>query len=137
LVLIDGGKGHLSVAVQVMLELGLDDIPVASIAKENEELYTPQIKDPILLSKSSQALYLIQRVRDEAHRFAITFHRSKRSKSMLSSRLDSIVGIGPSKKMHLMNKFGSLKGIAKAGVQELATIPGISTELAIVIKQSI
>lgn len=137
LVLIDGGRGHLSVAVQVLLELGVDDIPLASIAKENEELYTPQIKGPILLARSSQALYLIQRIRDEAHRFAITFHRNKRSKSMLASRLDSIVGIGPRKKMQLMSKFGSLKGISEAGIHELTTVTGISKELAIVIKQSI
>ena len=137
LVLIDGGKGHLAVAVQVMLELGINDIPLSSLAKQNEEIYTPQIKGPIILPRSSESLYLVQRIRDEAHRFAITFHRNKRSKSMISSRLDSIVGVGPKKKKQLINKFGSLKSISEADVIDLTTVPGISKELAIIIKQSI
>ena len=137
LVLIDGGKGHLAVAVQVMLELGINDIPLSSLAKQNEEIYTPQIKGPIILPRSSEALYLVQRIRDEAHRFAITFHRNKRSKSMISSRLDSIVGVGPKKKKQLITKFGSLKSISEADVIDLTTVPGISKELAIIIKQSI
>ena len=137
LVLIDGGKGHLTVAVEVMLELGIKEIPLSSIAKENEELYTPQIKGPIVLPEFSQTLYLIQRIRDEAHRFAITFHRNKRSKSMVSSRLDAIIGIGPKKKMQLINKFGSLKNISKAEIHDLTSVSGITKELAIVIKQSI
>ena len=137
LVLIDGGKGHLAVAVQVMLELGINDIPLSSLAKQNEEIYTPQIKGPIILPRSSESLYLVQRIRDEAHRFAITFHRNKRSKSMISSRLDSIVGVGPKKKKQLINKFGSLKSISEADIIDLTTVPGISKELAIIIKQSI
>jgi excinuclease ABC subunit C len=120
-----------------MLELGIKEIPLSSIAKENEELYTPQIKGPIVLPKFSQTLYLIQRIRDEAHRFAITFHRNKRSKSMVSSRLDAIIGIGPKKKMQLINKFGSLKNISKAEIHDLTSVSGITKELAIVIKQSI
>ena len=137
LVLIDGGKGHLAVAVEVMLELGINEIPLSSLAKQNEEIYTPQIKGPIILPRSSEALYLVQRIRDEAHRFAITFHRNKRSKSMISSRLDSIVGVGPKKKKQLITKFGSLKSISEADVIDLTTVPGISKELAIIIKQSI
>ena len=137
LVLIDGGKGHLGAAVQVMLELGINEIPLSSLAKQNEEIYTPQIKGPIILPRSSEALYLVQRIRDEAHRFAITFHRNKRSKSMISSRLDSIVGVGPKKKKELINKFGSLKSISEADIIDLTTVPGISKELAIIIKQSI
>ena len=137
LVLIDGGKGHLAVAVQVMLELGINEIPLSSIAKQNEEIYTPLIKGPIMLPRSSQALYLVQRIRDEAHRFAITYHRNKRSKSMVSSSLDSIVGVGPKKKQQLISKFGSLKGIAQADIIDLTSVPGITKELAIIIKQSI
>ena len=137
LVLIDGGKGHLAVAVQVMLEFGISEIPLSSIAKQNEEIYTPQIKGPIILPRSSQALYLVQRIRDEAHRFAITFHRNKRSKSMIYSSLDSIVGVGPKKKQKLISKFGSLKGIAQADITDLISVPGITKELAIIIKQSV
>ena len=137
LVLIDGGKGHLAVAVQVMLELGISEIPLSSIAKQNEEIYTPQIKGPIILPRSSQALYLVQRIRDEAHRFAITFHRNKRSKSMIYSSLDSIVGVGPKKKQQLISRFGSLKGIAQADIMDLISVPGITKELAIIIKQSV
>ncbi len=137
LVLIDGGKGHLAVAVQVMLELGISEIPLSSIAKQNEEIYTPQIKGPIILPRSSQALYLVQRIRDEAHRFAITFHRNKRSKSMIYSSLDSIVEVGPKKKQKLISKFGSLKGIAQADITDLISVPGITKELAIIIKQSV
>ena len=137
LVLIDGGKGHLAVAVEVMLELGINEIPLSSLAKQNEEIFTPQIKGPIILPRSSEALYLVQRIRDEAHRFAITFHRNKRSKSMISSRLDSIVGVGPKKKKELIDKFGSLKGISQADIIDLTSVPGITKELAIIIKQSI
>ena len=94
LVLIDGGKGQLSAALEVMLELGLDDIPLASLAKENEWLFVPHTPEPIILPRTSQALYLVQRMRDEAHRFAITYHRNLRSKSSLGSPIDLVSGIG-------------------------------------------
>ena len=137
LVLIDGGKGQLSAALEVMLELGLDDIPLASLAKENEWLYVPHTPEPIILPRDSQALYLVQRIRDEAHRFAITYHRNLRSKSSLGSPLDLVSGIGPKRKRMLMRRFGSLKGIKEAALDEIAAVPGMTRSLAIRLKQTI
>ena len=137
LVLIDGGKGQLSAALEVMLELGLDDIPLASLAKENEWLFVPHIPEPIILPRDSQALYLVQRIRDEAHRFAITYHRNLRSKGSLGSPLDLVSGIGPKRKRMLMRRFGSLKGIKEAAVDEIAAVPGMTRSLAIRLKQTV
>ncbi len=137
LVLIDGGKGQLSAALEVMLELGLDDIPLASLAKENEWLFVPHTPEPIILPRDSQALYLVQRIRDEAHRFAITYHRNLRSKSSISSPLDLVSGIGPKRKRMLMRRFGSLKGIKDAAVEEIAAVPGMTRSLAIRLKQAV
>ena len=137
LVLIDGGKGQLSAALEVMLELGLDDIPLASLAKENEWLFVPHTPEPIILPRDSQALYLVQRIRDEAHRFAITYHRNLRSKSSLRSPIDLVSGIGPKRKRMLMRRFGSLKGIKEAPVDEIAAVPGMTRSLAIRLKQTI
>ena len=137
LVLIDGGKGQLSAALEVMLELGLDDIPLASLAKENEWLFVPHTPEPIILPRDSQALYLVQRIRDEAHRFAITYHRNLRSKSSLGSPIDLVSGIGPKRKRMLMRRFGSLKGIKEAPVDEIAAVPGMTRSLAIRLKQTI
>ena len=137
LVLIDGGKGQLSAALEVMLELGLDDIPLASLAKENEWLFVPHTPEPIILPRSSQALYLVQRIRDEAHRFAITYHRNLRSKGSLGSPIDLVSGIGPKRKRMLMRRFGSLKGIKDAAVDEIAAVPGMTRSLAIRLKQTI
>ena len=137
LVLIDGGKGQLSAALEVFLELGLDDIPLASLAKENEELFVPHTPEPIVLPRDSQALYLVQRIRDEAHRFAITYHRDLRSKTSLKSPLDNVTGIGPKRKRMLMRRFGTLKGIKEATVDDLASVPGMTRSLAIRLKQTI
>ena len=137
LVLIDGGKGQLSAALEVMLELGLEDIPLASLAKENEWLFVPHTPEPIILPRDSQALYLVQRIRDEAHRFAITYHRNLRSKSSLGSPIDLVSGIGPKRKRMLMRRFGSLKGIKEAGLDEIAAVPGMTRSLAIRLKQTI
>ena len=137
LVLIDGGKGQLSAALGVFLELGLDDIPLASLAKENEELFVPHTSEPIVLPRDSQALYLVQRMRDEAHRFAITYHRNLRSKSSLRSPIDMVTGIGPKRKRMLMRRFGTLRGIKEASVDDLAAIPGMTRSLAIRVKQTI
>ena len=137
LVLIDGGKGQLSAALEVFLELGLDDIPLASLAKENEELFVPHTPEPIVLPRNSQALYLVQRIRDEAHRFAITYHRNLRSKSSLKSPLDNVTGIGPKRKRMLLRRFGTLKGIKEAAVDDLASTPGMTRSLAIRLKQTI
>ena len=137
LVLIDGGKGQLSAALEVLLEMGLDDIPLASLAKENEELFVPHTPEPIILPRTSQALYLVQRIRDEAHRFAITYHRNLRSKSSLKSPLDNVSGIGPKRKRMLMRRFGTLTGIKEAELDDLASVPGMTRSLAIRLKQSI
>ena len=137
LLLIDGGKGQLSAALEVLLELGLDDIPLASLAKENEWLYVPYSPEPIVLPRSSQALYLVQRIRDEAHRFAITYHRNLRSKSSLSSPIDMVTGIGPKRKRMLLRRFGSLQGIREASVDDLAAVPGMTRSLALRLKQTI
>ena len=137
LVLIDGGKGQLSAALEVLLELGLDDIPLASLAKENEWLFVPHTPEPIILARDSQALYLVQRMRDEAHRFAITYHRNLRSKGSLSSPIELVTGIGPKRKRMLMRRFGSLRGIKEAGLDEIAAVPGMTRSLAIRLKQTL
>ena len=137
LVLIDGGKGQLSAALEVFLELGLDDVPLASLAKENEELFVPHTPEPIILPRTSQALYLVQRIRDEAHRFAITYHRNLRSKSSLRSPIDNVTGIGPKRKRMLMRRFGTLKGIKEAAVDDIASVPGMTRSLAVRLKQTL
>ena len=130
LVLIDGGKGHLGAALQVFLELGVKDIPLASIAKQHEELFVPETPEPIILDRNSQALYLLQRSRDEAHRFAITLHRKRRSKSSTASKLDSIPGIGPQRRKQLLRKFGSMKMVQEAHIDDIASLPGFNISLA-------
>ena len=137
LVIIDGGKGHLSAAREVMLHLGLEQIPLCSLAKENEELFVPHTPEPIILPRNSQGLYLMQRIRDEAHRFAVSFHRNLRSKSSLKSSIDMVTGIGPKRKRMLLRKFGSLQGIKDASVDEIAAVPGLTRSLAVRLKQTI
>ena len=130
LVIIDGGKGHLGAALQVFLELGLDFVPLSSLAKEHEELYVPHTPEPIVLPRSSQGLFLVQRIRDEAHRFAITFHRSLRSKRSTVSAMDVIPGIGPKRKRLLIRRFGSVKALKEASLEDLASVPGMTVKLA-------
>lgn len=137
LVIIDGGKGHLGAALQVFLELGIDDIPLCSLAKENEELFVPYEKDPIVLPRSSQGLFLVQRARDEAHRFAITFHRQRRSKSSVRSSLDLVPGVGPKRKKMLIRRFGSVKNIREASLEDVASVPGMTLTVARAIKDHI
>ena len=137
LVLIDGGKGHLMAALEVFLELGLDSIPLASLAKENEWMFVPHTPEPIILPRHSQALYLVQRARDEAHRFAVTYHRNLRSKSSLRSSVDLVTGIGPKRKRMLLRRFGSVKGIKEASVDDIAAVPGMTRVLALRLKQTI
>lgn len=135
LLLVDGGKGQLSRAVTILERFGLGEkIPVAALAKQNEEIFVPQQSHPILLARQSQGLYLVQRVRDEAHRFAITSHRKQRTRVGLVSRLDSIPGIGPSRRKKLLKHFGSIQKIQEASLDELANIPGITTKIANSIK---
>ena len=134
LALIDGGKGHLSAALQVFLELGINDIPLASVAKRNEEIFVPYEKDPIILPKDSQGLFLIQRARDEAHRFAITFHRERRSKKSVKSTLDLVPGIGPKRKRMLIRRFGSVAGVREASLDDVAAVPGMTLTAARAVK---
>ena len=137
LVIIDGGKGHLGAALQVFLELGIDDVPLCSLAKENEELFVPYEKDPIVLPRDSQGLFLVQRARDEAHRFAITFHRQRRSKSSVKSTLDLVPGVGPKRKKMLIRRFGSVKNIRAASLEDVASVPGMTLTVARAIKDHI
>ena len=130
LVLIDGGKGHLSAALEVMLELGLRDIPLASIAKQEEEIFTPEMDASVVLPRNSEGLYLVQRMRDEAHRFAITYHRDVRSKKGISSAMDEIAGIGPGRKKALLRTFGSVQAVREAPIEDLAAVPGMTRKLA-------
>jgi len=120
LVLIDGGKGQLGAAHRVLREAGLADIPVFGLAKRNEELYAPGQSRPTIIEKDSPTLFLVQRVRDEAHRFAITRHRARRARSALRSRLDSVPGLGPVRKRALLRRFGSVDGIRAARVEDLS-----------------
>lgn len=137
LILIDGGRGHLNSIQVVMNEMGIDTIPIASIAKENEEIFIPGESYPIILPRNSQALYLLQRIRDEAHRFAISYHTKIRKKVAFASGLDDVPGIGPKRKRALIRQFGSVKGIKAASIDELTSIPGMSQSLAERIKNSL
>jgi len=138
LLLVDGGKGQLSRAVAVLEKFDLlEKIPVAGLAKQHEELFVPGRPAPILLPRKSQGLYLIQRVRDEAHRFAITSHRKRRTKTGLASRLDAIAGIGPARRKALLNRFGSIERIKEASLEELTAIPGVTAQVAMAIKEGL
>ena len=130
LVIIDGGRGQLGAAVQVMRELGVHHIPAVGLAKRFEELFVPDEDEPVVLPRGSEALYLVQRLRDEAHRFAISFHRQVRGKSSIQSALDTIPGIGPKRKKALLRKFGSVKQIRQADVAEIASTVGFTSALA-------
>jgi excinuclease ABC subunit C len=135
LLLVDGGKGQLGRAVEVLERFDLlDKVPVAGLAKQNEELFVPDRSQSILLPRHSQALYLVQRVRDEAHRFAITSHRKRRTKSGLASRLDAIPGVGPVRRKTLLSHFGSIDKIKAASLEELESVEGISANVAAAIK---
>lgn len=131
LLLVDGGKGQLGVAVEVLKEFDLfDAVPVAALAKQREEIFLPGRARSILLPRTSQALYLIQRIRDEAHRFAVTYHRNLRRKTQTSSLLDEIRGIGPLRRRALLHRFGSVDAIRRATEDELADVPGMTRTAA-------
>jgi excinuclease ABC subunit C len=124
LLLVDGGKGQLGVAVKVLKELGLEDeIPVASLAKRFEEVYVPGRSEPVELPRQSEALFLLQRIRDEAHRFANTFHRELRGKRMTASALDGIPGLGPTRKQRLTKELGGVNAVKKASLDSLLALP--------------
>jgi excinuclease ABC subunit C len=137
LVIIDGGRGQVSAAKEVFDDLGLHDLPLAGIAKEREELILPDRAEPILLPTTSQALYLVQRIRDEAHRFAITYHRDLRRKAAVRSKFDDLPGIGPRRRAALLRVFGSIKRVREAPVEQIAAVPGIGPNLAARIKANL
>jgi excinuclease ABC subunit C len=130
LIVIDGGKGQLGMACGVLDELNLTHIPIIGLAKEFEEIYTPNSKRPIIIPKNNKALHLLQQVRDESHRFAITYHRKLRSKNISASSLDDIAGVGKKRKIALLKEFGSIENIKNASVDELAKIDGINQKTA-------
>jgi excinuclease ABC subunit C len=137
LIVVDGGKPQVSAAQRALGELGITDIALCGLAKRLEEVWLPNNADPLIFPRNSEGLYLLQRIRDEAHRFAITFHRSRRSKVMLESLLDEIPGLGSARRTALLDRFGSVSAIRKAPVSELATTPGIGEKLAETIAQSL
>lgn len=137
LLFIDGGKGQLSAVVEVLEELDMTGIPVAGLAKEHEWLYLPGQSDPIVLPPNSPALHLVQRIRDEAHRFAVTYHRQRRGKAMTRSALDALEGVGPVRKKRLLIAFGSLPAIKRANVDEIAAVKGMTPALAAKVKQAL
>ena len=130
LVVVDGGKPQVNAAAKALRELGITDIALCGLAKRLEEVWLPYNSEPIIFPRHSEALYLLQKIRDEAHRFAINFHRSKRSKLMLDSLLDQIEGLGESRRKSLLDKFGSVSALKSAQVSEIAAVPGIGSKLA-------
>ncbi len=143
LVIIDGGKGQLNAALEVLDGMEITELPVVGLAKENEEIFvrdraTGRARmDPVMLPRTSQAMYLVQRIRDEAHRFAITYHRQVRGRTGLRSALDDVNGIGPKRKRELLRRFGSVKGIRSATLEELAAVPGMSLKQARILKTAL
>ncbi|MCX6405163.1 MAG: excinuclease ABC subunit UvrC, partial [Actinobacteria bacterium] len=137
LLVIDGGLPQVNAAAKALAEVGVTNLPVVGLAKRMEEIWLPAAQYPVVLPRTSEGLFLLQRLRDEAHRFAINFHREKRSKSMIDSVLDDIPGLGPAKKKALLAKFGSLKKISQASTEELAEVKGINAALAEVIAQKL
>jgi excinuclease ABC subunit C len=134
LILIDGGKGQLNAALATLKEIGID-VPVISLAKENEEIYIPRRKNPVVLPRSSPGLQLLQRLRDEAHRFAITYFSNVHRRKAFTSALDGVPGIGPRRKSALIRQFGSVQKIREASVEELAATTGMTREQANKIKE--
>jgi excinuclease ABC subunit C len=134
LIVVDGGQPQVNAAQRALDELGITDIALCGLAKRLEEVWIPGSKDPLILPRSSEGLYLLQRIRDEAHRFAITFHRSRRSKIMLESILDEIPQLGSARRASLLERFGSVAAIRKASVDEIAATPGIGAKIASVIE---
>jgi excinuclease ABC subunit C len=141
LILIDGGKGQLNIVQQVLSEIGyLEKVDLASIAKgreegESDKIYIYGRKNPIMFSKSSEALFLLMRIRDEAHRFAITYHKKLRGKRALISELDGVPGIGVKRKKELIKRLGAISKIRDATVDEIASVPGLNKKLAQVLKR--
>jgi excinuclease ABC subunit C len=131
LLLVDGGKGQLGVAVRVLESLGLEEeIPVAALAKQFEEVYLPGMSDPLRIPRGSEALYLLQRVRDEAHRFAIGYHRKLRGRKMRASQLDGVPGLGPARRKRLVSELGGIKAVSEASREQLASLSWLPAAVA-------
>lgn len=137
LVILDGGKGQLSAGLTALADAGRLQIPIAALAKEREELFVPNRPDPIVLPRNAQGLYLVQRIRDEAHRFAVTYHQKVRARRAIRSILDDVAGVGPARKRALLRKFGSVRAMQEAPVEELAAVGGVGAALAERIKQAL
>jgi excinuclease ABC subunit C len=137
LVVVDGGPPQVAAAQRALDELGIDDVPLCGLAKRLEEVWLPGQDDPVILPRTSEGLYLLQRVRDEAHRFAITHHRARRSKSMVESVLDDVPGLGEVRRKTLIKHFGSLKRLRAASVEEIAVVPGIGPRTAAAIHDAV
>ncbi len=137
LLLIDGGKGQLSAVVDVLEELDMTGLPVAGLAKEHEWLYLPHQSEPIVLPANSPALHLVARIRDEAHRFAVTYHRLRRGKTMTQSALDALAGIGPVRKKRILAAFGSVAAVKRASLDEIVAVKGMTPELASRVKAAL
>ncbi|CAB4720600.1 unannotated protein [freshwater metagenome] len=135
LIVVDGGAPQVNAAARALGELGITDIALCGLAKRLEEVWIPGSSDPIILPRSSEGLYLLQRIRDEAHRFAITFHRSRRSKIMLESLLDEVPQLGQARRGALLDRFGSVAAIRKASREEIAATPGIGAKIAQLISE--
>jgi excinuclease ABC subunit C len=135
LVVIDGGKGHLNAVVEVFLELGIDSVPLASLAKQQEEIFVRDTPESIMLPRGSPALFLVQRLRDEAHRFAVTYHQKSRTRKGMQSAMDLVPGIGPKRRRMLLRRFGSVRGVREASMEELAAVPGMTRTLAQKVKE--
>jgi excinuclease ABC subunit C len=134
LLLVDGGKGQLNVAVRVLEDLGLDEeIPAAALAKRFEEVFLPGMADPVRIPRGSEALYLLQRIRDEAHRFAITYHRQLRGKRMTRSVLDDIKGLGPTRRKRLTKELGGVAGVRNASLDDLRALPWLPDSVAVAV----
>jgi NAD-dependent DNA ligase len=130
LIIIDGGKGQLNAAVEALTELNIKDIDIIGLAKKQEEVYKPGNPSPLLISRRSDALHVLQRTRDEAHRFAITFHRKLRAKRSLMSGLDLLTGVGPSRRKLLIQHFGTFEKVKEATLEDLMAVPGLPKNVA-------
>jgi len=138
LVLLDGGRGQLNVGLEALEEYDLrDTVPAVALAKEHEELFLPDRDEPLRLPRRSQGLFLVQRIRDEAHRFAISSHRRARRKAALASELEQIHGIGPRRRQSLLKALGSLEGVRQASVEELAAVAGMTLPAARAVKEQL
>ncbi|MGO1465027.1 MAG: helix-hairpin-helix domain-containing protein, partial [Candidatus Corynebacterium faecigallinarum] len=137
LFIVDGGKPQVNAAQEVLDELGVTDVTLVGVAKRLEELWVPGDEYPVILPRNSQALYLIQQIRDEAHRFAITFHRASRGRRMTRSALDDVRGLGPTRRAQLVKAFGSVAKVREAGVEGIAELPGFGLTLAEAVMQAL